>query len=63
MFHDGIPKVADFGLSKALKNSDDITRTGVGNINAMAPEILLGKQYSSKADIYRQEKQTINICL
>ena len=53
LFQDGIPKVADFGLSKALDKPDDTTATVVGTKITMAPELFVGKKYSSKADIYR----------
>lgn len=54
--HNGIIKIADFGFSKMLGN-DAIATTMLGSPLNMAPEILGGKNYNSKADIW-----SIGIC-
>lgn len=54
--HNGIIKIADFGFSKMLGN-DAIATTMLGSPLNMAPEILGGKNYNNKADIW-----SIGIC-
>ena len=43
-------KLGDYGLSKEL--SDDITATKLGTPATMAPEILMNRAYTSKADLW-----------
>lgn len=43
-------KLSDFGFSKVME--DDITRTKLGTPATMAPEIMMNKNYSKKADIW-----------
>ena len=54
--HDGIIKIADFGFSKIL-GDNPLANTMLGSPLNMAPEILGGKDYNSKADIW-----SIGIC-
>lgn len=49
--HDGEIKIADFGFSKLLTN-EEFTETMLGSPLNMAPEVLGGTQYNSKADIW-----------
>ena len=49
--HNGVIKVADFGFCKLL-GDDSVARTYVGSPLNMAPEVLLGKPYGIKADIW-----------
>ena len=49
--HNGSIKIADFGFSKLL-GSDNWTSTMLGSPLNMAPEVLDGKEYNSKADIW-----------
>lgn len=51
MKHNGEVKIGDFGFSKLL-GDDEYTNTNLGSPLNMAPEILRGKQYNQKADIY-----------
>ena len=51
LMHDGEIKIADFGFSKLLTN-DDYTETMLGSPLNMAPEVLGGTQYNTKADIW-----------
>ena len=44
------PKLSDFGFSKVM--DEDITRTKLGTPATMAPEILMGKPYNKKADLW-----------
>jgi serine/threonine-protein kinase ULK/ATG1 len=43
-------KLSDFGFSKVME--DDITRTKLGTPATMAPEIMMGKNYTNKADLW-----------
>lgn len=54
--HNGIIKIADFGFSKMLGETNYAT-TMLGSPLNMAPEILAGKEYTNKADIW-----SIGIC-
>lgn len=51
LLHDGEIKIADFGFSKLLTN-EEFTETMLGSPLNMAPEVLGGTQYNSKADIW-----------
>jgi serine/threonine-protein kinase ULK/ATG1 len=44
--------LADFGFCKKLKNFDDLTQTSLGSPLYMAPEVLNGDVYDSKADVW-----------
>ena len=45
-----IPKLGDYGLSKEL--TEDVTSTCAGTPTTMAPEILNGKSYNEKVDLW-----------
>ncbi|PRP86567.1 hypothetical protein PROFUN_05205 [Planoprotostelium fungivorum] len=49
-----VPKVSDFGLSRAIQESEDASQTQsmTGPIKWMSPESLFAKQYSSKSDVW-----------
>lgn len=49
--HNGIIKIADFGFAKIL-DDDTYAKTMLGSPLNMAPEILGGKDYNNKADIW-----------
>lgn len=49
--HNGHIKVADFGFAKMLGNQN-YAQTMLGSPLNMAPEILAGKEYTNKADIW-----------
>ena len=44
-------KLSDFGFSKVM-NEDDITGTNLGSPATKAPEIMVGKDYNAKADLW-----------
>ena len=46
-----IIKLSDFGFSKIM-NEDDVTGTNLGSPATKAPEIMLGKDYNAKADLW-----------
>lgn len=45
-------KLADFGLTKEIRGGIDTTLTICGTTNFMAPEIVCGKPYDFKADVW-----------
>jgi len=48
--HDWTVKVADFGLTRFISEKKQMTQ--VGTPMWMAPEIIMGRKYSSSADVY-----------
>lgn len=52
LLHNGVLKIADFGFCKSLKGPLELAQTIVGSPIYMAPEILKGNSYSSKADLW-----------
>lgn len=51
-FHNGCLKLGDFGFCKTLGNANDMASTMLGSPIYMAPEVLKGEAYTSKADIW-----------
>ena len=51
LLHNGICKIADFGLSKEM-GMEVLTATNVGTPLTNAPEILQGKSYGFETDIW-----------
>lgn len=49
--NDNCVKVSDFGLAKYIE-PNDTTKTFCGTLSWAAPEVLSGKAYSTKADVY-----------
>ena len=45
-------KIADFGVSKILNNPKELTSTIIGSSTYVAPEVMSGKRYTNKCDIY-----------
>jgi serine/threonine protein kinase len=50
--------IRDLGISKVLKNAEDLTTTYSGSYETMAPEVRSGEKYGLKADLY-----SLGICL
>ena len=48
----GTIKLADFGVSKILENKNNKTKTFVGTPHWMAPEIVQGKEYDERCDLW-----------
>lgn len=52
LFHDGVVKIADFGFCKELIRPGEMARTLIGSPMYMAPEVLRGRKYDYRADIW-----------
>ena len=48
----GIVKVGDFGIARVLRNTGEFAATRIGTPYYMSPEIMDGKRYNSKTDIW-----------
>lgn len=51
-FDNGVLKLGDFGFCKTLGKANDMASTMLGSPIYMAPEVLKGEAYSSRADIW-----------
>ena len=49
---DGTVKLGDFGIAKALDSTNQLAQTVIGTTFYMAPDVLKGSGYNSKADIW-----------
>lgn len=60
----GIVKVTDFGLAKALQEDLSITATGVfvGTPDYLAPEQAMGKEVDARADVYALGCSLYHMC-
>ena len=45
-------KIADLGMAKKVHHEGGLAQTSVGSPLYMAPEVLTGKKYNYKADIW-----------
>ncbi|DBA05380.1 TPA: hypothetical protein N0F65_007542 [Lagenidium giganteum] len=50
--HGNIVKLADFGLAKQLPNASSMLKRSCGTLEYAAPEILCGRAYGLKSDIF-----------
>ena len=48
----GVIKVGDFGISRVLQFTQDLAQTAVGTPLYVAPEVVKGVGYDSKADVW-----------
>jgi NIMA (never in mitosis gene a)-related kinase len=47
-----IIKIGDFGIARVLRHTVDVSRSMVGTPYYLSPEIIEGKPYSFKSDIW-----------
>lgn len=52
LLKNGIIKLGDFGIAKTLQNTWEKAKTMIGTPYHLSPEIVLGKPYSFKSDIW-----------
>ncbi len=50
--HQGVPKIADFGLAKRVQGESSLTEQMAGTPNFMAPELFLEGRASGASDVY-----------
>ena len=60
-------KIGDFGISKQLNKNNKYAKTAIGTDNYMAPELISGKKYNNKVDIWAlgcivYELCTLEVC-
>ncbi|OHS96838.1 hypothetical protein TRFO_09728 [Tritrichomonas foetus] len=48
---DGLPQIIDFGVARLMNSENKYTKQS-GTISHMAPEVILGKEYDTKADVF-----------
>ncbi|EKU20609.1 mitogen-activated protein kinase kinase 1, partial [Nannochloropsis gaditana CCMP526] len=48
----GVVKIADFGVSRNLTGTSDLSKTFVGTVGYMSPERIQGHKYNAKADVW-----------
>ncbi len=44
-------KIGDFGISRQLSNTKKYSKSSIGTLNYMAPEVIKGEDYNTKVDI------------
>ncbi|TMW65567.1 hypothetical protein Poli38472_008209 [Pythium oligandrum] len=52
LLHGAMVKIADFGLAKQLPNATSMLKRSCGTLEYAAPELLCGKPYGLKSDIF-----------
>jgi len=60
-------QIRDFGISKQVNSNNKYAITSIGTNNYMAPEIISGKKYNNKVDIWAlgciiYELCTLEVC-
>ena len=61
--NDGHIKLADFGNSKMLSKKTKITKTRIGDLDYISPEIENGEEYTFSTDIWSLGVLTYELCL
>lgn len=54
--------ITDFGLSKLLKNNDQVLTTACGTPGYVAPEVLLGTGHGKPVDLWSVGVIMVSIC-
>lgn len=55
-------KIGDFGISKALENTNAAAQTYCGTPSLMSPEILMSAPYTGKADMWSLGVVLYDLC-
>jgi NIMA (never in mitosis gene a)-related kinase len=59
---DGTLKIGDFGISRTLEQTLQASRSFVGTPYYLSPEMVEGKPYSSKADVWSLGVLLYHLC-
>ena len=59
---EGIIKIGDFGIARVLKNTIDVSKSMVGTPYYLSPEIIEGRPYSFKSDIWSLGVMLYEMC-
>ena len=58
----GIVKIGDFGIARVLRHTVDVARSMVGTPYYLSPEIIEGRPYSFKSDIWSMGVMLYEMC-